>query len=1335
MGAAETLTDDLLDFIETLRADGYNIGAGQFIHVQNLILVLAARGQLPEDPARLHSYIAPIVCDTPERQADFERQFTRWAEAREVRFDAAPAAEPVQPAKRTLERDLERARRVGVWLRWGVAPLTAAALVLFVVLLSRPEPAPIPIPAPPPDTAVGVETPAVVPSSEGQGTTGALWLVGIVAAALLIQQLVQYLTARRFLASRVTEDTPSIAHLLVRGEETQLFDRKLMFRAAQNFRLHRRLGPAQLDVEASVLRTAYEPGVFRRVEIQRMTVPEYLLLVDRLSYRDHQARFFDDLIDWLIEHGVFIHRYYFAGDPRVCHPDERFAPKNARPASLNDLHARYPYRRLMIFSDGGSLFSPFTGKLEGWADQLEAWPLRALLTPEDPANWGPREERLASTGMLLYPATEAGLAALVENPGSSLQWRGRVDDSSRPLPPSLASRPDRWTDDFAPDPEVVEELIQDVRWFLGGDAGQLWLAACAVYPELHWPLTLRLGRTLSDSDGQPLMTQERLSQLYRLPWFRHGRMPAWLRSRLISDLRPQQRNAIQNVIDALLESALHKPGDSEVLEVALDNPVPALGRRIFGMLKRREPRGSALREHVFATFMADRLSVPVPQTLRRFFAALGPLGGILERPVRRLRNATRLLIAVAASIWLLLFLADRADAGPWAHFIVAAGLYSIGISLVILGQVVQHTRVRVVAAVFIGAAIFTAVAEGLSPGEEPLWRSLVEFALAGVGVLVMLPAWHQWRNVSAATVTLGTLRIGRRLIGLSLAAVLLPIGAAIFAFTGVGLMELVAAVALVHLIPLSGGLIVLGYATQTRGLAPLGILFPLATLAVVASIYGVVGIVAGSVAAGAALSLAGASFLAWVIARSARWYRRARPVLESARASSAEEIDIELEASVRTMRRAARVLLGIMLPVWLTCVFAPSELAALTTLIVLYCLNASLAAIGFAGANAALSWFGSMSALLAGLTIVFGLGWRFEWQVPINAVQEGAATYLLTVGGYLWWRAWRSWPARIAGGARVRAEWCARHYSRAAGIAALLYLLALAASIVGWLTGTTAREERVLFIGFYLGAQAVPLTIALMVISRAASLRHAEWISRHLLIIALAQVPMIFGLRDLLGPPEDRVRGLLLAGPAAIVTAAAGAAFLRALRRWDAASGRTGATRSEAWLWPRRLLFASAAAQLVYMVAILLAALSGVVTMAVLIGIGALVGIPAVVIAIAQIYLGHRGGVTRAWLHGWFTLGGIPIHVALMWSVAAVIEGGRPIGGPVEFVLGAAYVLSLVVFGFYWHGRTSPAPPGEKVSAAVTDFVPAAMSFRIILMIALLALLGALGSALLIWSG
>jgi hypothetical protein len=54
-----------------LRFAGYNLGATQYIAAQDLILTLAAQGQLPSELAELRLFLAPILCHSPKEQAEF----------------------------------------------------------------------------------------------------------------------------------------------------------------------------------------------------------------------------------------------------------------------------------------------------------------------------------------------------------------------------------------------------------------------------------------------------------------------------------------------------------------------------------------------------------------------------------------------------------------------------------------------------------------------------------------------------------------------------------------------------------------------------------------------------------------------------------------------------------------------------------------------------------------------------------------------------------------------------------------------------------------------------------------------------------------------------------------------------------------------------------------------------------------------------------------------------------------------------------------------------------------------------------------------------------------
>ncbi|MFM9101530.1 MAG: hypothetical protein ACKOPS_09400, partial [Cyanobium sp.] len=52
-----------------------------------------------------------------------------------------------------------------------------------------------------------------------------------------------------------------------------------------------------------------------------------------------------------------------------------------------------------------------------------------------------------------------------------------------------------WLERTPPAPAVAHELLRQLRAFLGPE-GFYWLAACAVFPELHWTITVHLGQRL-----------------------------------------------------------------------------------------------------------------------------------------------------------------------------------------------------------------------------------------------------------------------------------------------------------------------------------------------------------------------------------------------------------------------------------------------------------------------------------------------------------------------------------------------------------------------------------------------------------------------------------------------------------------------------------------------------------------------------------------------------------------------------------------------------------------------------------------------------------------------
>ncbi len=108
------------------------------------------------------------------------------------------------------------------------------------------------------------------------------------------------------------------------------------------------------------------------------------------------------------------------------------------------------------------------------------------------------------------------------------------------------------------------------RWL--GEDGVLLLSAMAVYPQLAWPLTRLLWSRLfndSSSDTSGLSSPQSNSQIVllrvvRLPCCQRGRIPFWLRERLINRLKPGDEDRIRGIYEDLFSRRLHDPGNEAI---------------------------------------------------------------------------------------------------------------------------------------------------------------------------------------------------------------------------------------------------------------------------------------------------------------------------------------------------------------------------------------------------------------------------------------------------------------------------------------------------------------------------------------------------------------------------------------------------------------------------------------------------------------------------------------------------------------------------------------------------------------------------------------------------
>ncbi|HYO91860.1 MAG TPA: hypothetical protein VEQ40_09495, partial [Pyrinomonadaceae bacterium] len=687
------------ELLAQLRQHGFPIGVDHYLRLQEL-LDKVGEHCAPED---LKTLLAPIFATSRSQQEQFYRAFDSYFALFE------PASLKEAPARKALQVRPKEVRRLepppqaqggsalaGLQKKWlyVVVPVVLLSLILGLVLLLRKRSQPnqniaqqpnvnaqqpadnanagvppiteVPASSPtfeqpgaatadmPPVGEPGVvqpvqpsgaqPLPSVQPSPQPsfyQRYRTAIYLTALVVPLLifLLYELYKRRRRRLILQRERRRKAPYAWPVRAAAALPKLFESEQFYTAARLLRRRQVAEFYRLDVEATVAATIDALGYpsFRYKSASKP--PEYLVLIDRASFRDHQAQLFDELTKALETEGVFVARYFYDDDPRVCRDrdgEESF--------HLNELQNRYGTHRLLIFGDGAKLIDQLTGKLEMWTALLMNWQDRAVLTPEPPLRWGLRERALARQFVLL-PATLDGLQSLVD------YFEAAVTPDMRVW--TRTNGASATTIDF--NRPITTKMLRD---YLGKDVFE-WLCACAIYPELHWDLTLYLGSL--PSLGNNLVQEKNLLRLASLPWFRTGSMPDNLRWLLINELPAEKARAVRTSLIQLLEK--NPPPKASIAEESYRLNLSAQRwlhsrsrERLRELLElmRRLPRNVALRDQTLVRYLETAPAPPLNITLPARLRKLSYQHGL---PAFGLKTGARLIAALftVAVAWTAIF--------------------------------------------------------------------------------------------------------------------------------------------------------------------------------------------------------------------------------------------------------------------------------------------------------------------------------------------------------------------------------------------------------------------------------------------------------------------------------------------------------------------------------------------------------------------------------------------------------------------------------------------------------------------------------------------------------
>lgn len=658
-------------FLDLLKRRGFAGGVDRHLR---LVSLLERVGEC--NPEQLKQLIAPLFATNEKEQAQFYRLFDDYFAL--LRPPLQPEkTKPVNPTRAIAEGHAKsRSRRILSWVASIVGFITL--VILGILFFPREGPVAIrnsplmepgsPIDAekapgvtPPPGAVAPPETPVVMPAPRQgkvmpllvRNRTALMWIGGLLPLFLFgADEWRRFAKRRQLVLERTRGGKPPFtwpirieprALAYLRSEQFYKVVRKLRRRQIAEYH---RLDVAR-TIDATIAASGYPTFQYR----PDSRMPEYLILIDRASARDHQTALFDQFAQALQREGIFVTRYFFDGDPRVCWSERATAS-----VSLGDLQKTFSEHRVILFGRGERLIDPVSGELAEWSHMFLEWPDRAVVTPAAPSGWIQREKTLAEQ-FLVFPATLEGIEQLAEHFDSSVPAELEVSEADDPLPPDLERNPD----------------IGKLRTYLGEPVFQ-WLCACAVYPELHWDLTLLFG-SLPEM-GEHLVTERNLLRLVRLPWFRAGAIPDEQRLQLLAALDPEKEQAVRSAIVRTLERSPAPAGsfaaESRRLEIVVQEGL--LDRRSTSELKAAlpsRPLNEVTRDYVFLheTRRVSPLVFALPEKIRSLFFERG-LGGF------GLNRFTRLGLTSAVIAAALLAIAFLVPAQNIAAVVIGISQYS-----------------------------------------------------------------------------------------------------------------------------------------------------------------------------------------------------------------------------------------------------------------------------------------------------------------------------------------------------------------------------------------------------------------------------------------------------------------------------------------------------------------------------------------------------------------------------------------------------------------------------------------------------------------------------------
>ncbi|MEI7695832.1 MAG: SUMF1/EgtB/PvdO family nonheme iron enzyme [Chlorobium sp.] len=425
------------------------------------------------------------------------------------------------------------------------------------------------------------------------------------------------------------------SHMIERFvQSTEIESDPVLLRVVRQLRCTEHSGRYSFDIEKTIHQTIYEGGLARPVYTADRRHIEYLMLIDRHNSRDHKARLHNNLYETLKANNIFVERFFFDKSPFICRNHQH--PSGI---TLTEILSLYEHSALMIFTDGLQFIDTFDLKLFAWADIFKYWQHRYFFSSISPALWGKYERLLQGVFPFVLPLSLDGVqlmaADLLSDAGTDFDcihyWSDNADYSLVPV-------------------QTEGKKLDDIGLFFD-DQLKRWIAACAIYPELDWNLTLGLGKLFS-TEKNILPSYKNISQLLRLNWFTKGRIPDAFRLDLVQQwLNHQDRASVYQFLYEQLSQNLPLQNEPDYENRRLQLDIYSLlgepdekkfnknADKLFEVLKLQKSRTDMVSLQVIKGRDNSRLFFEIPEyILQRWGIASEKKNINIEQMIRMLDN-------------------------------------------------------------------------------------------------------------------------------------------------------------------------------------------------------------------------------------------------------------------------------------------------------------------------------------------------------------------------------------------------------------------------------------------------------------------------------------------------------------------------------------------------------------------------------------------------------------------------------------------------------------------------------------------------------------------------